>query len=78
MVAWTSHSLHRRVSRLTWAKARPYQKNKSKQDGGVVQEVECLPTKCKTLNSNSNTEKHNMESIVNPIVLSLDLIETNF
>jgi hypothetical protein len=36
-------------------------KNKAKMAGGVAQGVECLPSKCKALSSNTNTTKENKE-----------------
>jgi hypothetical protein len=36
---------------------RPCLENKAKRARGIVQVVECLPGKCKTLSANNNTTK---------------------
>jgi hypothetical protein len=41
---------------------RPYSKNKSKRAGDMIQMVECLPNKHKTLNS-STTQKRKRKNL---------------
>jgi hypothetical protein len=49
----------RSLPEASWAKnARPSMKNNESKKGlGVIQIIECLPTKCKALSSNLSTDK---------------------